>query len=452
MRRVLCLFLALMCGVAVSVQAGVSVSILTPPDGVYVDTGTTVSVNGEYTSTLRTAILTFYVDNIPQAAQEVAKADLPTPYPSAFQWDTTLFSLGKHTLKVKIDGGECGTDTAEIEATVFKASIKSITFTSDHGVLTTYDLDYAGTNGTIFGSPDWRDDTGTDTPITQKRNTSLTANVVVKIQPEGLPFNLIGDGPDNYVDFNGSGTSTGDDLSVSVTAAAALPNQIATLTRSINWKVVFTNPDPDVEKSIESSGQHKVYVTWDTPGDGEPTLHRVKWVCLQADGKDTAEKIADALWDAVASQTTSGDLGTDGWALLDGGSGDCDNQARCMQYAVQLIGGSASVKYVGASTDAGPGNCLDYEERECPVHGPEKLLLDFYGGGTPGNMNQFEGCCVTACYYYAVTPKLKTANDYTLLLALGNLGVTQHYCWWDETIDWWRPCSESGSTPDIPSP
>lgn len=33
-------------------------------------------------------------------------------------------------------------------------------------------------------------------------------------------------------------------------------------------------------------------------------------------------------------------------------------------------------------------------------------------------MNAFEGCCAAADHYYAVWPKHKATNDYTLLLAL----------------------------------
>ena len=102
--------------------------------------------------------------------------------------------------------------------------------------------------------------------------------------------------------------------------------------------------------------------------------------------------------------------------------------------------------------NAGAGNCLDYENRSpaCPVHGSEKLLLDFYGGGTFDNMNQFEGCCETAGSYYAVWPKEKETNDYTMLQALGSRGLTQHYCWWNVSINWWQPCNQPDSTPPIP--
>ena len=67
-------------------------------------------------------------------------------------------------------------------------------------------------------------------------------------------------------------------------------------------------------------------------------------------------------------------------------------------------------------------------------------------------MNEFEGCCVAAGYYYSVWPKDKATNDYTMLVALGASGVTQHWCWWDDELNppWYHPCNGPDSTPDIP--
>jgi hypothetical protein len=106
---------------------------------------------------------------------------------------------------------------------------------------------------------------------------------------------------------------------------------------------------------------------------------------------------------------------------------------------------------VRASTNAGAGNCLDFETDYCPTHGiVEHLCLDFYGGGAPGNMNAYEGCLEAAGNYYAVVPKVKAANDYAMLQALGALGATQHYCYRDEESGLWIPCEQPNRTPPIP--
>jgi len=131
--------------------------------------------------------------------------------------------------------------------------------------------------------------------------------------------------------------------------------------------------------------------------------------------------------------------------------GECDEQADLMRLACLIQGvNPATLQLVRASTNAGAGKCLDFEDRlpNCsnPSHGNEKLLLDFGSW----DMNAFEGCCDTAGAYYAVWPMRKATNDYTMLQGLGGTGVAQHYCWWDLTIQWWVPCDQPNSRPAIP--
>jgi hypothetical protein len=167
------------------------------------------------------------------------------------------------------------------------------------------------------------------------------------------------------------------------------------------------------------------------PGEG-PTLKRVDYVCTEAEGAGSPEAVADALHDALVAKDNFDVSGqTAGWALLDGGTGDCDNQALCMVLCVRMVGaGPASLEHVRASSDYGAGNCLDQEDRAGPPH--QWLFLDFDPG--PGyNWNAWEGCCLTAGHYYAITPDRKKADDYQMLLALPG----QQY--WVETQDDIRP-------------
>jgi hypothetical protein len=79
-----------------------------------------------------------------------------------------------------------------------------------------------------------------------------------------------------------------------------------------------------------------------------------------------------------------------------------------------MIGIPASVAKVYASLDSGAGNCLQLED---PAGLWIYLILDF-DPGTGYAWNAFEGCCVAADNYYAVTPELKAADDYAMLLTL----------------------------------
>lgn len=349
--------------------------------------------------------------------------------------------------KIRAAVSNCPDFYKEAKLTVVQAEIKKVEFTSDHGVLTDYNTDYAGSGGTVYNPRGWIKD-GDNNPITHVKDNNITVNVTVCVQPSGINFNLTGDGPISALDFHKTGlTSSGSDQPVSIASDEKLPLNVDVLSNSISWTFSFAG----LTNGNKSSGPHKIYITWGSPGSG-PTLKRIDKVCNTADDQDNPESIADSLQDMVASETDFGTDDVDGWALLDrGGSGDCDNQARCMKYTFEMLGaGNANVQFVRASTNAGTGNCLDYQSRTCSVHGLEYLLLDFYGGGQPDNMNQYEGCCEAAGLYYAITPNEKADDDYDMLTKLGDLGATQRWCWFDNTIGWFRGCDQSGSSPPIP--
>ena len=166
------------------------------------------------------------------------------------------------------------------------------------------------------------------------------------------------------------------------------------------------------------------------------TNTRIAWCCAEANNCITLETIADALQDGVDDDTTFGSGTTDGWALLDGGTGDCDNQARLMQYAGNLLGLAGVVRFVRASTNAGAGNCLDLENRV--VGGKTQYLIMDFDTGAGYSWNAFEGCCETGGKYYAITPKEKEANDYEMLKEIS----CQQY--WVEirhwVVDHWESC------------
>ena len=354
------------------------------------------------------------------------------------------------------------TDQDAIEYKVVDVDLKSVKFTSDHGLLVDNNDDWTYL-GTTYSEPEWVDgDPDTNNPISHTKDTKITVDVTVEVSPSGLEFELIGDGPNDYVDFSKTGnTSTGSDQVVTITADAKLPNQVDTLTKSIDWSIKIASSSID----IETSGPHKIYVTYGTPGESSVvTEKRMSWACEKADGAEEDEDVADeihkALWcehegednDPPYDVGEKDDRG-EGWILMAGETfGACDEQAGLMELAVEILGVSAEVEevdFVRASTNGGEGNCKDFQTRSCSC-GDEWLLLDFYGGGTYDNMHAFEACCVTAGYYYAVWPKAKATNDYTMLQALGNIGVTQNWCYYSYPLDWYAPCEQAGSTPDIP--
>ena len=155
------------------------------------------------------------------------------------------------------------------------------------------------------------------------------------------------------------------------------------------------------------------------------TKEHIKKACEMADGADSKVAVADAIHNAIGDPVDPpydpGEQSTlaSGWDLLDNPNtyGECDEQAALMKDIVELLGLTATVEKVRASTVAGAGNCLDFETTT--IGGRKAwLIMDFNPSEEGMNWNNFEACCVTAGFYYAVWPKLKGTDDYDILRQL----------------------------------
>ncbi len=335
----------------------------------------------------------------------------------------TGFSAGNRytldlTVKETDTGAKADTDP-DIIVVIPKVEIQSLTFSSDHGLLRDNNADWTDA-GSVYSEPEWTS-AGANNPISQTKNTKLAVTVSLKVEPTGVPYVLVGDGGENYVHFtSGADTSDANFRNVSITADANLPDQVAILSKNITWTVRCTQPHPDFTVTADTTGPHKIYVTYGTPFGSVVTEHRVEWVTEKAQTLAGREACADKLYQEVSSNTTFNGSGTtEGWPLLGGGSGDCDNLAQLLCYTVEMLGvDNAFVKLVRASSNAGAGNCLDLETRN--VNGETQyLVLDFDPG--PGySWNAYEGCCNTVNSYYAmgVSPLLKRSDDYQILKGL----------------------------------
>lgn len=346
----------------------------------------------------------------------------------------------------------------EVTVILYRVSLKSIEFISDHQEMNNNNSDWTG-SGSPMSVPEWNTSPVTNVAISQSKNTQLSVKVTVKVEPAGLPFELIGVGSANYFNFHSSGyTSDGNFQYIQITSDASLPNMVKSISSSneISWYAKFTNNN--YYAPLGESGPHIVYVTYAVPIDTLTiTEKRLSSTCAWATDAITDEDVANGIQNVLSSDPPY-DPGdgkntiTNGWELMAGGDtyGQCLQQANLMGYALNMQGISfQAIGLVRASTNAGAGNCLDYEDRNpsCPVHGPEKLNLDF-----SGTLNEFEACCNVAGFYYAVWPKLKATNDYTMLQLLGNGNVTQHYCWWDNSINYYHRCDQPNSIVPIPTP
>ena len=321
------------------------------------------------------------------------------------------------------------TDQDAIDYKVVNVDLKSVKFTSDHGSLEDKTDDWEDSDST-YSEPEWVDgDPDTNNPISHTWDTELTVDVTVEVSPSGLEFELIGDGPDDYVDFSKTGnTSTGSDQVVTITADAKLPVKIDTLAKSIDWSIKIASSSID----IETSGQHKIYVTYGEPEESSVvTEKRMSWACEKADGAEEDEDVADEIHDALADEdppyepSEKPDLGS-GWPLLAGTTyGECDEQAELMKLACEILGVPASLDFVYPSVDT---SCDEPEDPNyCPTHGYEGLR------GYTGFWNDFEGVCYTASSYYAVWPKIKESTKVDVLRTWLAYPLYQGWTYWEDS-------------------
>ena len=211
-----------------------------------------------------------------------------------------------------------------------------------------------------------------------------------------MPFDLLGDGPDNYVDFTKTGNvSTGGEQELTITAGASLPNQVNILVKTISWSIRtygFTC-------GTWSSGPHTNYVTYGTPTGTPPTEKRVSWVCSTASGATTTAAAANSLHTALVDYFDLHyfvfDYYSTAWEVLAAVRGyDCLSLSCCMFDGLEMLGISGpSIQFVYGSSDSA---CTSEEQRTCPggTHGLETVKI------YAGDWNNYFANCVLGGIWY----------------------------------------------------
>ena len=330
------------------------------------------------------------------------------------------------------------------EITVLRVEVKSVIFTSDHGVLADYTNDFSGEGGTVFNPRGWTV-SGTNNPISQTKDTKLTANVTLCIQPSGIAYDLIGDGSIGYFTFHTNGlTSSGSDQTFLLTADTKIPAQIDVLNQSVNWSINAGG----VSCVATSSGPHKVYVTWDTPTGTATTLKRMDWAVNLAKSSTSLEQIADAIGpDAVGGSRFGANSIFDtppsmsnAWAVMDGYLSDCGTLSTLMKYELDLLGATGSeVRFVYARHESWTGlsqpsppyaSYKEYDESG-------NWLGMWFSSGSGQGLNKYEGCCVFQSKWWEGGNGLATNSAYEVLLYLTSPNTSgtnnSHQCWSHDT-------------------
>ncbi len=79
----------------------------------------------------------------------------------------------------------CG-NTVTAAVVIITVVLKSVTFTSDHGQLIDYRVDYAGTEGPVYDPRGWCADPLTCNPITHVKDSKIAACVELCVQPASI--------------------------------------------------------------------------------------------------------------------------------------------------------------------------------------------------------------------------------------------------------------------------
>jgi len=357
-----------------------------------------------------------------------------------------------------------------LKVTVYRTELKSIKFTSDHGLLSDNNSDWTD-SGTTYTEPEWIPDgldSGSDpdqnNPVSHTKDVNLTVDVTVRVGPSGLSFDLAGDGADNYVDFTKTGnTGTSADQIISITADAPLPDMVDTLAKNVAWTIKLNDPNPQIERDVGSSGAHTIYVTYGTPSGSVVTEYRMSWACTTANAESTPIGIADESYTDFETPPPYFELGADApdplWLLMAGSvyKGECIDQANLMRLAVQILGASASIGYIYGSSDTTcySSSSDDYETRTCPggSHGSEEIIVWAAGG-----WNNWEAVCVVDSdspteddKYYAVQLDSDTVAVNILRTWLGSNTPPGNYQAWVYPPGGTTECGSPGPHP-VPKP
>ena len=327
----------------------------------------------------------------------------------------TFSTISTSATDYKIVSAECG-NVVSGRVIVAEMELKAVEFTSDHAALINHIGAYSVSTGTVYDPRGWRKDPEANNPISHVKNCGVGVNVTVCVKPSGVSYHVVGINSNTYLTFSVSNkVSNGTNQTWAITSQGNLPLAVSNMTETVDWRVKL-----DESMNVSESIEHHIYMTWASNLGPGPTRVRVARVCDTASGMTNEEQIADAIWNDVAENTIFGNGHNTGWELFDSAytSGYCNDQAACMEVAVEMAGaGPADVQLVYASTNSGAGNCINMDARTVSNQ-VQYLIFDFQTNGPTHDWNAFEGCCTVADRYYAITPCLKTTNDYQMLQAL----------------------------------
>jgi hypothetical protein len=135
----------------------------------------------------------------------------------------------------------------------------------------------------------------------------LKVEVLVQVGKVGQEFTLIGMEGNTEIFHKDNIVSTGQKQKVSLISKVNLPSTVGILTKTFNWKAIYTGGQSGSISDLGSS-THKIYIVYDSPitnvegQTNNPTPQRLDLVLVAATGKSNPVDIANAIASKIASQ------------------------------------------------------------------------------------------------------------------------------------------------------
>lgn len=322
-----------------------------------------------------------------------ALRDLGYPMPISFDkgdadgifGDETFATVQQFQIDHSIDhDGAVGRETLRTLDEMFSTSLtlKSIRFTSDHGLMKDNRVSWDD-SGPPFAKPEWTSSIpdGKSAPISHSKNKAVAVDIAVDVAPHtvtGVPVNLKGRSALNFLTFDVSSTlSGGQDRTLSATSSGVVPDLIDDQyqKQTIDWSADVIGENQSLGQSLD----HDVFVTYDTPVGGSVTYKRMaKATELTKGFGNNPHDIVSGEMKRFPSYNLKKPYSGNIWPLADNiaASAECQAIVRFVQAANNMVAVPGTARGIAVYADPNAPNV--------PVIA---LLLE--SGGATGAMTDF---------------------------------------------------------------
>lgn len=168
------------------------------------------------------------------------------------------------------DSGDQVKGTDVVKVVNPKATIQTLQFTSDQGVIRKNTTNYL-TGGNLYPAVQWNVATKDNAPVTQQAGTTQKVSVKLTLNVGNIanntPYTLTGTSTETALNFTQSGNLavTGTSAVITVTATNALGTDIRKISATITWSLVLNPGGNQQTLPLGQTGPHVIYTTWGTP-------------------------------------------------------------------------------------------------------------------------------------------------------------------------------------------